>query len=113
MLLPLQYEKFYRLSAIRLIKSHWVKERKKQSQILPSEGGFDCSLVQPIAPRKPKGLAHFLLACFFRAAPTAYGGSQASGQIGAAAAGLRQSHSNAGSKPHLPPTPQLTATPDP
>ena len=42
----------------------------------------------------------------------AYGGSQARGLIGAVDAGLRQSHSNAGAKPHLQPTPQLTATPD-
>ena len=47
------------------------------------------------------------------AAPTAYGGSQARGRIGAVAAGLRQSHSNAGSEPRLQPTPQLTATWDP
>jgi len=46
------------------------------------------------------------------AAPSAYGGSQARGQIGAVATGLRQSHSNAGSEPSLQPTPQLTATPD-
>ena len=46
------------------------------------------------------------------AAPTAYGGSQAKGKIGAVATGLRQSHSNAGSEPRLQPTPQLTATPD-
>jgi len=46
------------------------------------------------------------------AAPAAYGGSQARGQIGAVATGLRQSHSNVGSKPRLQPTPQLTATPD-
>ena len=46
------------------------------------------------------------------AAPAAYGGSQARGRIGAVATGLRQSHSNAGSKPSLQPTPQLTATPD-
>ena len=45
--------------------------------------------------------------------PAAYGGSQARGRIGAVAAGLRQSHSNAGSEPRLRPTPQLTATPDP
>ena len=44
------------------------------------------------------------------AAPAAYGGSQARGQIGAVATGLRQSHSNAGSEPRLQPTPQLTAT---
>ena len=37
----------------------------------------------------------------FRAAPAAYGGSQARGRIGAAAAGLCQSHSNAGSELHL------------
>ena len=46
------------------------------------------------------------------AAPAAYGGSQARGRIGAVATGLRQSHSNTGSKPRLQPTPQLTATPD-
>ena len=37
---------------------------------------------------------------FFRAAPTAYRGSQARGLIGAVAIGLHQSHSNAGSDPH-------------
>ena len=46
------------------------------------------------------------------AAPSAYGGSQARGPIGAGATGLRQSHSNAGSEPRLQPTPQLTAMPD-
>ena len=50
----------------------------------------------------------------FRATPAAHGISQARGQIGAAAAGLHHNHSNkAGSEPHLQPTPQLTATPDP
>ena len=46
------------------------------------------------------------------AAPTAYGGSQARGRIGAVVSGLCQSHSNAGSKLRLQPTPQLTAMPD-
>ena len=41
----------------------------------------------------------------------AYGGSQARGRIGAAASGLRHSHSNAGSKPRLWPTLQLTVMP--
>ena len=50
---------------------------------------------------------------FSRAAPTAYGGSQARGPIGAVAAGLDHSHSNMGSKPHRQPTPQLMAMPDP
>ena len=49
---------------------------------------------------------------FSRAAPTAYGGSQATGLIGAVPAGVCQSHSNMGSEPRLQPTPQLTATPD-
>ena len=39
----------------------------------------------------------------------AYGSSQARGLIGATAAGLGHSHSNAGSEPHFRPTPQLTA----
>ena len=71
----------------------------------------------------------------FRAAPAAFGGSQARGQIRATATGLHQSHwptpepqqcqiratatglhqshSNVGSEAGLQPTPQLTATPDP
>ena len=53
------------------------------------------------------------LFAFSRAAPMARGGCQARGQIRAGVTGLCQSHSNAGSEPHLGPTPQLTATPDP
>ena len=57
----------------------------------------------------------FFFAFFFflRATAVAYGGSQARGLIGAAAAGLHHSHSNAGSELHLRSTPQLMATPDP
>ena len=55
----------------------------------------------------------FCLFAISWAAPVAYGDSQARGRIGAVAAGLHQSHSNAGSKPRLRPTPQLMATPDP
>ena len=42
-----------------------------------------------------------------------HGGSQPRGLTGATAAGRRHSHSNAGSKPRLQPTPPLTAMPDP
>ena len=49
----------------------------------------------------------------FRVTPAAIGGSQARGGIGAVAAGLHHSHCNTRSEPHLRPTPQLTATPDP
>ena len=47
------------------------------------------------------------------ASPEAYGSSQARGQIGAAAAGLRHNHSNIRSELRLHPTPQLMAMPDP
>ena len=42
----------------------------------------------------------FFFFCLLRAALVAYGGSQARGQIGAAAAGLHYSHSNARSLTH-------------
>ena len=58
-------------------------------------------------------LSSFCLFAFSVAIPTAYGGSQARGLIGAVAAGLRQSHSNTGSEPHVRSTPQLTAMLDP
>ena len=45
--------------------------------------------------------------------PEARGDSQARGLIGAVAAGLRQGHSNEGSRPRLQSTPQLMATMDP
>ena len=48
----------------------------------------------------------------FRAAPTAYGSSQARGPIRAVAASLHHRHNNARSEPHLQPTPQLKATLD-
>ena len=51
--------------------------------------------------------------CLFRAIPAAYGDSQARRLIGATAASLCHSHSNARSKPHLWPLPQLMAVPDP
>ena len=43
----------------------------------------------------------FFVFCLFRATPAAYGGSQPRGRIGAVAAGLHHSHSNAFSEPHL------------
>ena len=55
----------------------------------------------------------FCLFAFSRTTPAAYGGSQARSPIRAAAAGLHHSHSNVGPKPHLRPTPQLTAMLDP
>ena len=51
----------------------------------------------------------FFFLNLFRAAPVAYGSSQARGPIRAAVASLHHSHSNARSKPHLWPTLQLMA----
>ena len=49
-----------------------------------------------------KKLVFFLIfILFLRAAPVAYGSSQARGQIRAAAAGRHHSHSDIRSKPHL------------
>ena len=45
--------------------------------------------------------------------PAAYGSSQARGPIGAVAAYLHHSHSNAVSGPHVQPAQQLAARPDP
>ena len=47
----------------------------------------------------------------FLATLAAYGRSWARGRIGAVAAGLCHSHSNARTEPHLQPTPQLVAMP--
>ena len=56
----------------------------------------------------------FILSFYlFKAAPMAYGSSQARDRIRAAAAGLCHSHINTGSDPHLRPTPQLVIMPDP
>ena len=52
---------------------------------------------------------YFCLLLFFRTTPVAYGGSQARGLIRAVAASQHHSHSDGGSEPRLPPTPQLMA----
>ena len=54
-------------------------------------------------------LSERLFVCLFRATSEAHGGSQARGSIGATAASLHHSHSNARSKLCLQPAPQLTA----
>ena len=43
----------------------------------------------------------FFLFCLFKAAPAAYGGSQARDRIQGVASGLSHSHSNVGSEPCL------------
>ena len=58
-------------------------------------------------------LKFFFFFLLFRIIPVAYGSSQARGWIGATAACLHHSHSNARSEPCLQPAPQFTETPDP
>ena len=80
----------------------WKLCRKDQMVYLPTKA----LTINPII---------FFFFCLFATssgAPAAYGGSQARARIGAVAAGLRQSHSNAGSELRLRPTPQLMAMPD-
>ena len=55
----------------------------------------------------------FFFFFLFRAALTAYGGSQARGPIGATATSLVTATATWDPKPCLRPTPQLTAMPDP
>ena len=63
------------------------------------------ALREPLIPKpKEPHSPYILLSIHFflvRAASTAHGSSQARGRIGAAAASLRCSHSNARSEPHL------------
>ena len=57
--------------------------------------------------------AYFFFFFFFRAVPSSTWKFPDKGRIGAIAAGLHHSRSNARYEPHLRPTPQLMATPDP
>ena len=73
-------------------------------------------LLQEFSARLPTRVQSKLfsfLFCLFRAAPIAYGSSQARGRIGAVAAGLCPSHTNARSEQSLRPVPQFMAMPDP
>ena len=74
------YSNFYTIQKMRKRKKElYQTRRKKPSRNKDSENAF----------------FFFLL---FRDVPAAHGGSQARGQIRAIAAGLRHSHSNAGSE---------------
>ena len=81
-----------------------------QSILLPHAGELKAAGPVPLSSLPPLFFFLFFPFLLFRAAPAAYGGSQATGYIRAAAAGLQhshsQSHSNARSEPRLRPTPQ-------
>ena len=93
--------------------------------LTPIPGNYSVSktILKWTAVRIPEGGSHdlsflwgfffFFFVLFFRATPATYGGSQARDLIRAVDASLCQSHSNARSEPHLQPTSQLMAMPDP
>jgi len=68
------------------------------------------AIVNSVAMNIVVHISFFLSFCYFFGPLPQH---QARGRIGAIATGLRQSHSNAGSKPCLQPIPQLMAIPDP
>ena len=86
---------------------HELSARRESLEILNREA--DC-MIRVASHWDKNGLFCVYL---FRAAPEAYGSSQARSRIGATASGLRHSHSKAGSKPPLRPTPQLMVTQEP
>ena len=101
----------------RVRECSWILERSgcDWSCDLPHAGYFDFSFVLMPFPSPPPALSLSLslFRSLFRAAPAAFGGSQARGWMWAAATGLHHRHSSAGSEPWLWPTPQLAAAPGP
>ena len=112
--------RFYLFRAVLGLQQNWGEKYREKTWLLKELSTIKCGECCPIAMIKigaAKGennqFFFFLVFCLFRAAPTAYRGSQARGLIGATAAGHSHSHSNTRSEPCLRPTPQLTAMPDP
>ena len=99
-------------------QQHWILNPLSEAGIEPASLWL---LVRSVSTEPRWELPRLILFIYLfiylfilcRAASGAYGGSQAKGLIRAAAAGLHHSHSNLGSQPHLRPTPQLMAIPDP
>ena len=84
--------------------SHLSFSRKwgEEAEAVQNADGTESHLSRfATSPTSPKYIYFFFFFLLFRAAPVAYGGSQARGQIGAPAASLRHSHRNAGSELHL------------
>ena len=68
---------------------------------ITEDGGNKGNKIMPIVTRRSGKKMFPEKKKFFRAAPTAYGGSQAKGQIEAAASSLHHTHSNSRSEPCL------------
>ena len=114
-----------RIKGLAYSRVYMFLKKSKENKPLPAYGNswliFPTLVVEDLTLRKkwhllPKWVDELHTTFFFglfRATAKAYGSSQAGGPIGAAAASLHHSHSHVGSKPHLWPTPQLTAPLDP
>ena len=87
------------ISTCRHSKNQKTKQKNPQQQ--QSISVSDTSVPAPHPPDSPCLFVCFLAFCLFRAAPAAYGGSQARGGIGATAASLHHSHNNASSERSL------------
>ena len=89
-----------------LLHSYGVQKKANDLQTLKTQKNIKSKIKQKI---------FVVLFCFvlFSTTPAAYGSSHTRGQIGATAAGLHYSHSNAGSELRPRPTPQVTAMLDP
>ena len=85
------------------------REEKSQTKGCEVTNPMNCEV--RIKVQRDSGKIFFFLFTVFRVTPTAYGDYQARSLIGAVATSLL--HSNAGSNPHLRPTPQLMAMLDP
>ena len=105
----------------RAVTPAWVQGKGDQEQIWATCGYWRKTRIRAVfcQPLRFWRVSHhrnmvltqslFFFLSFFRAAPAAYGDSQARGLMGGTTAGLHHSPSNEGSKPRLRPTPQLTA----
>ena len=96
--------------------THWSRP-----EVEPTSSRTLCWVLNQLSHNRNSGLVylfHFVclflfLFCFLGLPPQHKEVPRLGGQIGATAASLHHSHSNAGSELHLLPTPQLTATLDP
>ena len=81
--------------------SHFLEEQRVTPHAMSSHICYELKEIETQLLEGGSYLFVYLFIWLFRAAPAAYGGSRARGEIRAIAAGLHYSHSNARSKLHL------------
>ena len=94
------------MTSNRINNSKWFLQESVSNEILFPKGGLPCLLCPTIFLHPSYSIVHqssfifFFFSFLFTATPVAYGSPRARDWIGAAAAGLYHSHSNAGSLIH-------------